>query len=787
LSEAKECCPTGTHDNGHMHSEEHGIAHGDAHGCCHAHEQGNSPGSQSEHSHSQEHDRMRAVADAAKGAAENDDVPLTACSCSACHMADAADSAAEDEAADKKRRREHALLAVSGVFVVLGIVAHLVFEGSAITLPLPFMLDAQILAQLSSLVGTLAGLAIIAPKVLATVRARRIDINVLMAVAVVGAWLLGDFAEAGAVVFLFCVGELIEGLAVRRSRESISSLVRLTPQTVPVIRDGRVEDVAPEQVAVGEHVVIRPGSRVPLDGVVVEGSASLDTSAITGESVPVFVVPNAAVLAGSLGVDGRLVLRTTATVEDSTLARIVRLVRESQAKRTPYERAIDRFARYYTPLVIVVAALVALVPTALGALMQLPFAGFEVWGYRALSVLVIGCPCALVIATPVSVVSGLTRAARIGVLVKGGAFLELASRVKAVAFDKTGTLTYGQPEVLSVALLPGADGLLARDRHFEAQGTAGDALANNAPGGENDGGLDGVLGVPAQTSLRVLALAAALERESTHPLARAIVSAYEARAGSSLAQPLVVSELVEQAGRGIVGMVDGKRVAVGSQDFAEAHVALGHDAVKAVEQVQSMAASALFVMYEGTAVAVIAVRDRLRAEAPEVVRRLTEKGFHTAMLSGDNARAAASIAREAGVGSTDAGLLPHEKTERLGALREGYGTVAMVGDGINDAPALARADVGIAMGAAGSDTALEVADVALMANSLESLPSFFSLSRMVVQTIHVNIAFAFLFKAVVIALAATGVASMWLAISADVGVLLLVLLYSMSILVRPLR
>jgi Cd2+/Zn2+-exporting ATPase len=658
------------------------------------------------------------------------------------------------------------------------------------------------LTTVLAVLGSVVGLVIIAPAVRGAVVRRSIDINILMAIAVVGAWLLGDFVEAAAVVLFFCVGEWLEDFAIERNRSSIERLMDLTPQVVRVRRGGETLELAPEAVPLGSIVAIRAGDRIPLDGTVVSGGASVDESPITGESVPVLKQEGDAVYAGSLSVDGKLEFATTATVADSTLARIVALVEESQGKRTPYERFINRFAKYYTPLVVAIAALVALVPTTISLLTPLDLGGIGTWGYRALALLVIACPCALVIATPVSVVTGLSRAARMGVLVKGGAFLELGSKVRAIAFDKTGTLTYGRPEVVGVELL-GASAAPAAD----APATGGSKASGASLGAPV--ALVAAAAAPAAapppprpaapapaSPEAVLALAAALEQDSAHPLARAVVAAVQDKASVPQAE-----QVAEVAGQGISGVVGGVAVTVGSPSYAfglagpaprEALIgspsgaqALDRHFPEARERVAALeatAATVLVVLADTVPVGLIAVRDVVRTESAALLGRLQGSlGMHTVMLTGDNAATAQAVAREAGIGQVFAGLLPREKMGCIEDLKREYGTVAMVGDGINDAPALALADVGIAMGAASSDTAIQVADVALMASNIEVLPAFFRLARKVVATIHTNIAFALAVKAAVMVLAVLGIAQMWMAIFADVGVLVLVILYSMRL------
>jgi Cd2+/Zn2+-exporting ATPase len=662
-----------------------------------------------------------------------------------CHDDDGCCDGCED------RRTPLPLLVVSGAFALIAMALHFAGVSEQTGLGL-----GRVVGTAAALASTVAGLIILLPELRESLTRRAIDVNLLMVIAVAGAWLLGEPSEGAMVIFLYCVGEWLEGFAVRRNKESITKLMELTPQTVLVRPSAAATPVEmrPEDVQLGHVVVVRPGARIPLDGTVCTGHAAVDESSITGEGIPVPKNPGDAVYAGSLSVDGAFEYIVTATVENSTLARIVKLVREAQGQRSPYERLINRFARYYTPLVVVLAALIAALPPLLSALTPLALGGFDLWGYRALTLLVISCPCALVIATPVSVVCGLARAARVGILVKGGAFLELGARVKAIAFDKTGTLTHGKPAVTQVVALPAARTLWDTDK-------------------------------PEST---ILAYAAALERASTHPLAQAVVAAAEAEAKSKSPVFPLATHITEKAGRGITGIVDGVPVAVGSGRLALEDYALGHEVQRDVEAIEAQAATALVVIYDGQPVGIIAVRDIVRAEAARVIDALTGNGMleHTIILSGDNEVTATAVARETHIGEVHAGLLPQQKMGLIEQLREQYGTVAMVGDGINDAPALALANVGIAMGAAGSDTALEVADVALMANSLDALPQFFTLARKVINTIHANIAFALTVKVLVMVLAILGLVGMWAAIFADVGVLVLVVLFSMTLLRRKL-
>jgi len=591
------------------------------------------------------------------------------------------------------------------------------------------------------------GETLLAPRALASLRARTVDMNVLMTVAVLGAVAIGQWSEAATVVFLFAVGGWLEARALARTRSSIRDLMDLTPPVARVRRDGEVVELALEAVAVGETLLVRPGERIALDGVVARGVSGVDEAPITGEAVPVVKTVGDVVFAGSLNTTGLLDVGVTSLAADSTLARIVFLVEEAQAARAPSQQIVERFSRVYTPVVVGLAALVAVVPPLLGSILgadALPFpTGWYVWLYRALVVLVAACPCALVISTPVTIVSAISRAGRDGVLVKGGAYLELAGRVRAVAFDKTGTLTMGRPAVTRVIAI-------------------GDGVADTVHARD-----------------RLLALAAALEAHSTHPLARAVVAAAAER-GLDLAN---VSEFEELPGQGVSGQLSGVRVHVASPVFADEISRVPAILAERIAAAENAGATVLVIVEDGVAVGLIGVSDEVRAEVPLAVSRLREGGVeHLVMLTGDNARTAAAVAQRAGLSAHMARLLPQDKVDAVLRLRERWGVVAMVGDGINDAPALAAADLGIAMGAAGSDTALETADVALMADDLSVLPRFFALGRRTLAIIRQNVAFSVIVKVVVLTAAVAGYANMWLAVFADTGVALLVILNGMRLL-----
>ncbi len=613
-------------------------------------------------------------------------------------------------------------------------------------------------ADALAIVGVVFGLIVLLPKALRSLRRKTVDMNVLMLIAVTGAIALGSFDEAAMVIFLDALGDWLEDASMRRNRESIRELMTLSPETARVRRGDEVVELPLSEVVVGDVAIIRPGDRIPLDGVVRRGAASVDEAPITGEPIPAYKDTGANLYAGSLSTDGMIEMEITALVADSTLMRIIHLVEEAQATRAPYETFVDRFAKYYTPAVVCIAILVAVIPTLISMFTPLYLGSFHTFAYYAICLLVISCPCALVISTPVSIVSAITRAARDGVLVKGGAFLELGARVDTVAFDKTGTLTRGKPAVTGVEVLEGF------------------------------------------SRTDVLRMAAALEGASTHPLARAVVAA--ARSDGPEAMTTVLPEptrVVEVAGQGIQGTVEGHACIVGKPEFARGFlsdasrpsvVEAPADAFShALSLADASAATALCVVIDGDAAGVIMVADEVRAETPAIIAQLKRVGIeNTVMLTGDNATTAATVAKAAGVSAYHAALLPQDKTTILNGLKHKGAAVVMVGDGINDTPALAAADIGIAMGAAGSDSALEVADVALLADDLTALPSFLALSKRTMRVIHQNVALALGFKVGIGGLAfvalSMGLPALALAVFADTGVAVIVILNGMRLL-RP--
>ncbi len=557
---------------------------------------------------------------------------------------------------------------------------------------------------------------------------RILDMNVLMTLAAVGAVGIGSYAEGAWLLVLFAVGTTLESFALDRSRRSVEMLMDLAPAEAQILVDGREQTVPVEEVVPGTLLVVRPGERLPLDGVLVEGNSSVDQSALTGESVPVDKEPGSEAFAGTLNAFGAFTMRATSGAADSTLARVAELVADAQGSQAPSERFVDRFARVYTPLVFSAALLLAVVPTLLGG-------EFDTWLYRALALLIVACPCALVISVPVSVVSAIGGAARRGVLIKSGQALEDLGAVSVMALDKTGTLTEGRPELASTV-------------------------------GLGDG-----------TEAELLGLMAAVERGSEHPLGQAIVRAVVDR---GVAVP-VAEDFEALPGRGAAATVAGRRLWAGGPRLAAEQGATLPDALQAAQERGETAV----LLGEGRRVlGVFGLADQPRAQAAATVSALRERAGieHLVMLTGDSERVARAVAKCTGVTEWRAGLLPEHKLAAVRELRDSYGPTAMVGDGINDAPALAGATVGIAMGAAGSDVALESADVALMADDLERLPEALLEARRALRVMRQNVAISLLTKAVFVVLTPLGYVTLVMAVVADMGISLLVTLNGLRLL-----
>ena len=591
-----------------------------------------------------------------------------------------------------------------------------------------------------------------------TVRiSREININVLMTIASIGAVLIGAYTEAGMVMVLFALGEALEGFTAARSRNAIRSLMELMPERATRLtrRDGHdhKEQVEIRSLQVGDLVLVKPGERIPMDGRVQAGASSVNQAPITGESRLIEKTAGADVFAGSINGEGALEIAVTHLAEENVISRMIKMVEEAQEKRAPAQRFVDRFARYYTPAVVVLAALVALVPPLLfGQPFLNPDADTFGWLYRGLALLIVACPCALVISTPVSIISAISNAARNGVLFKGGAYVEALSNIRAIAFDKTGTLTQGRPAVVGV-------------RSLACAGPAND---------------------PCQECNDLLALAGAVERNSEHPLARAIV-AESAQRGVHDKYPSA-GQVTAVVGQGVSGQVAGREVMLGSHTYFDRAIPHADIHCRAAKDAADQGQTPILVSAGGDYLGTITVADTVRQSSQETMALLKQAGLeHLVMLSGDNASAARSIAHRVGVTDVRAELLPEDKVTAVEALQADYGSVAMVGDGINDAPALARADVGIAIGGAAGGTAqaIETADITLMSDDLRQLPFAYRLSRAAMHTIRVNVALSIGIKLVFLLLVLLGAGTMWMAVLADMGTSLLVTLNGMRLLRRP--
>ncbi|MGQ8632951.1 heavy metal translocating P-type ATPase [Agrobacterium sp. DKPNP3] len=551
-------------------------------------------------------------------------------------------------------------------------------------------------------------------------------IEMLMTIAAIGAIIIGEAEEAAIVVLLFSVGELLEGFAAARARSGIKALGSLLPKTAMVEENGALRQIAADQVRIGQVVVARPGDRIAADGVVMDGQSSVDESPMTGESIPVAKDKGDRVFAGSINHDGSLRIRVDRAPEDNTIARIITLVEEAQDARAPTERFIQSFSRYYMPLIVAISVLTIIVPPLAG------LGDWDTWIYRGLALLLIGCPCALVISVPAAIASSLSAAARHGMLVKGGAVIEMLARTETVAFDKTGTLTLGEPVVTDVVALDGNEAEL-------------------------------------------IAQAATIENESSHPLARAIVNHAE-KAG---VKPLPGSNIKAISGRGMQGNVGGKDLFIGAPRFATEVGTLSRELADRISALESEGKTVAVVMTGGAASGLFAMRDEPRKDAAEGVKALKDMGISSLMLSGDNARTARAIGNKLGLEARGE-LLPQNKVEEIRKLAEKK-TVVMVGDGINDAPALAAASVGVAIGS-GTDVAMEAADAALMRNNVGDAARLIGLSRATMSNIRQNVAIALGLKAVFLVTTVTGVSGLWLAVFADTGATVLVTANAMRLL-----
>ena len=644
-----------------------------------------------------------------------------------------AENSENDQAAHLKRQKT--FTALSGGFWATGFLYHMAEMGPAGAIRL-FSGHGEVAMPLVEvalfMLAILFGGWLVAPKAWSAARRFSPDMNLLMIVAVSGAIGLGEYFEAATVAFFFALSLTLESWSVGRARIAVSALLDLSPPTARVIQSDQSElDIPASQVAVGDKFIVFGGDRIPLDGQVVSGAGAVDQAPITGESALVYKKRGDVVYAGTINGEGTLTIQTTKTASDSVLSKIIRMVGDAHTRRAPVEQWVTKFARIYTPIIMGLAILIAVIPPLL-------FNGmWSYWAYNALVLLVIACPCALVISTPVSIVAALASSARNGVLIKGGAYIEAPSRLTALAMDKTGTITMGHPEVAALH-------------------TLNKTLKHT-----------------------LLATAAALEMRSTHPLARAILL----RAEHEGLNVTAAQDTRIVPGRGVEGRYEDRDVWLGSARFT--HEKKFGDAIPnyLMEHIESVGNTLVFVGDSKELLGIIELRDRIRPDAKEMIAELHRQGVKKiVMLTGDNARTAQSVAKEVGIDEVRAELLPGDKMNAIEELTHQYEVVAMIGDGVNDAPAMARAHFAIAMGAIGSDAAIETADIALMSDDISKVPWLIGHSKRTMAIIKQNIGVALATKALFVGLTAFGLASMWGAISADVGVSFLVIANALRLL-----
>lgn len=616
------------------------------------------------------------------------------------------------------KKRENQTTFISALFLLLGYIFSTIHGEESIQTILTF--------GVSILIG---GYSLIKVGLLNLTKLQ-FDMKTLMTIAVIGAAIIGEWGEGAVVVFLFAISEALESYSMDKARQSIRTLMDIAPNTA-IIRRGKNEyEIAVEDIQIGDVMILKPGQKVAMDGEVIHGQSSINQASITGESVPVLKTIGDEVFAGTLNEEGSLEVRVTKRVEDTTISKIIHLVEEAQAEKAPSQQFVDKFAKYYTPAILLISFLVALFPPL--------FLGGEwnEWIYRGLAVLVVGCPCALVISTPVAIVTAIGNAARNGVLIKGGIHLEETGRLKVVAFDKTGTLTKGTPEVTSVVSL---------------------SEMNN---------------------LEILQVSASIEKFSQHPLASAILK----EAKKEQIELLPVVDFQSIIGKGAKATIGDQVIYIGSPNLFRESMSLSSSIEDQVKELQLDGKTVMLLGTEHEVKGFIAVADQVRESSFNVIKKLHKLGIQkTIMLTGDNQSTGSAIGRQLELTDVRAELMPHDKLSVIKSLREGHGKVAMIGDGVNDAPALASATVGIAMGGAGTDTALETADIALMADDLEKLPYTIALSRKTLNIIFQNVAFALGLKVLALLLIIPGWLTLWMAIFADMGATLIVVLNSLRL------
>lgn len=616
------------------------------------------------------------------------------------------------------------LLGIAGIFALSAEIMALIMHDDKNVIVMGFAVIAILLGGLTTL-----------KKGWIALKHMSLNMNFLMSIAVIGAAAIGQWPEAAMVIVLFTLSEMIESLSLNKARDAIQHLLDLTPDEATIKNPNKPSEwqtIPATQVPLNSIVRIRPGERIPLDGIVTEGESSINQAPITGESLPVFKQVGDTLYAGTINEDGLLQYRVTAVQAESTLSRIIKNVQEAQADRAPTQRFVDQFAKYYIPIVVLLAFLIAIIPPLF---LQ---AHWDEWLYRALVLLVIACPCALVISTPITIVSGLATAARRGILIKGGSYLELGRKLNAIAVDKTGTITHGEPEVTHVLSLTHNDHI---DEH--------------------------------------LAYAASLAQQSNHPVSKAVAEYWM----NQQEQPLLsVTDFTAITGKGTKGNINGDTYHLGNHRLIHELGQCSPTLENTLEGIEKQGNTAVILCKNHQPLCIFAVADTIRSSSKEAIEQLKQRGLEVFLLTGDNQHTANAIAKEAGIQQVFGDCLPEDKLHKIEALCREQKTVGMVGDGINDAPALAKAHIGFAMGAAGSDTAIETADIALMNDDLMKLPEFIDLSKRTYRTLVQNITIALGIKIVFLLLAIFGESTLWMAVFADIGASLIVIFNGLRLL-----
>ncbi|GAB4221733.1 MAG: heavy metal translocating P-type ATPase [Francisella sp.] len=624
---------------------------------------------------------------------------------------------------------------ISGICIVLGYIYNGLEDGfiqafineSTIN-SIPFI------SQLFYILAIAFGSWFVIPKAIASIRRFSADMNLLMLIAISGAIIIGKYFEASMVSFLFSFSLLLESWSVNNARSAINKLLQLTPDTALVYcnHDKKFEEKPIAEINIGKIVLIKPGQKIPLDGIIVKGNSYINQAPITGESIPVQKTINDEVFAGSINGSSAIEIKTTKTADNSSIAKIIQAIEHAQAKRSKSEKWVDKFAKIYTPIMILLAIIIATLPPLLFSQDWLK------WIYQSLVILVIACPCALVISTPISIVSSLTSAARNGILIKGGEFIEIPAKLQAIAFDKTGTLTIGKPTITDIVVA----------EKFSKQ--------------------------------QLISIASSLESTVDHPIAKAILDyANENNIAFNQANNTKVI-----SGKGVTGEIDNNHFWLGNHPFAHEKQLCNNPVLhNKAQELVSNGLTLIFVGNDKDIIGIIAIQDKIKSNIKKAIKQLKKLGIkQTIMLTGDNSATAKSIATQSGIDSFYAELLPQDKVNQVKKLVQDYTSVAMVGDGINDAPALATANLGIAMAAIGNDIAIETADIALMTDDISKISWLIQHSKRTLAIIKQNISFAILTKAIFISLAIFDLATLWMAIAADMGATLIVIINSLRLL-----